>query len=40
MKVLNPLSDFPAWGSDKGTGNPRESGLQGQWVLIIGLPED
>ena len=26
MKVLNPRSGFPAWGSDKGTGNP-----QGIW---------
>ena len=22
MKVLNPISGFPAWGSNKGTGNP------------------
>ena len=26
MKVLNPTSGFPAWGSEKGTGNP-----QGIW---------
>ena len=26
VKVLNPMSAFPAWGSDKGTGNP-----QGSW---------
>ena len=40
MKVLNPTSGFPAWGSDKGTGNPQGSGLEGQWDLIIGLSED
>ena len=40
MNVLDPMSDFPAWGSDKGTGNS-----QGIWPwepedLMIGLPED
>ena len=40
MKVLNLTSGFPALGSDKGTGNPRESGLEGQQDLIIGLPEE
>ena len=24
VKVLNPMSGSPAWGSDKGTGNPQE----------------
>ena len=32
----NPTSGFPAWGSDKA----RESGVEGQWDLIIGFPED
>ena len=40
MKVLNPTSGFPAWGSDKGLGIARESGLEGQRDLIVDLPED
>ena len=40
MEVLSPISGFPAWGSDKGTGNPRESGLEGLQDLIIGLPKE
>ena len=40
MKVLNPTAGFPAWGSDKGLGIPRESGLEGQRDSIIDLPED
>ena len=30
MKVLSLMSDFPDWESDKGTGNPQESDLEGQ----------
>ena len=40
MKVLNPMSGFPTWGSYKGAGNPRKSGLEVQWDLMIGFPED
>ena len=40
MKVLSPTSGFPAWGSDKGTRNPRESDLEVQWDLTAGLPQD
>ena len=40
VKVLNPMSGFPAWGSNKGAGNPQESGFEGQQDLIIQLPED
>ena len=39
MKVLDPTSGFPAWGSTKGGGIPRESGLRAS-RLITGLPED
>ena len=37
VKVLNPMSGSPAWGSDKGTRIPRESGLECQEDLIIGF---
>ena len=40
MKVLNPTSGFPAWGSDKGLRIHRESAREGQWSLVLGLPED
>ena len=40
MKVLNPKSHFSAWGFDKGATISRESDLEGQWHLIIGLPQD
>ena len=40
MKVLDPMSDFPAWGPDKGMGILRESDVEGQRDLITGLPQD
>ena len=39
MKILKPMSGFPAWGSDKGMGILRESGHEGQQDLIIGHSE-
>ena len=39
VKVLAPRSGFPAWGSGKGTGNPQERDLEGQWDFITGLPQ-
>ena len=38
MKVQNPKSGYPAWGPDKGTGNPRESDLEGQRDLTTRAP--
>ena len=40
MKVLSPTSGSPVWGSDNGTGTPKESDLEGQQDLIIRLPQD
>ena len=40
MKVLNPVSSFQPGDPTKGLGIPGESGLKGQWDLIMGLPED
>ena len=34
MKVLDPMSGFPVWGSNKGTGNPQGNYLEGQWVWL------
>ena len=51
-KVLGPTTDFPTWGSGKGTKNspyptppllpplPREFDFGGQWDLITELPQD
>ena len=39
-KVLEPTVDFLIWGSSKGTENPRESDYEGQWDLIIKLPQN
>ena len=38
MKALNPTSGFPPGDPTKGLGIPKESDLEGQWDLIIGLP--
>ena len=40
VKVLSPTSDFPAWGSDKGTGNSQGTWPRSPVGLIIGLPQD
>ena len=40
MKVLGPTTDFPIWGSGKGTENLREFDFEGQWNLITELPQD
>ena len=40
MKVLKPMSGFPAWDPTKGLGIPREFDLEGQWDLITRLPRD
>jgi len=40
VKVLSPTSGFPAWGPTKGLRIPRDSDLEGQKNLIIGLPRD
>ena len=40
VKILNPMSGFPAWGSDKGTGNPQRIWPWSQQDLIIGFPQD
>ena len=40
MEILNPMSGFLVWGTNIGTGNPRESDLEGQLDLIIILPQD
>ena len=40
MKILNPMSGFLVWGTNIGTGNPRESDLECQRDLNIGLPQD
>ena len=39
MKILNPVSGFPAWASGMGMGISRESGPEGQQDLIIGQSE-
>ena len=39
-KVLEPTVDFLIWGSSKETKNPRESDYEGQWNLIIKLPQN
>ena len=39
-KVLGLTTDFPTWGSSKGTENPREFDFGGQWDLIIELTQD
>ena len=40
MKVLNPVSGFPAWRSIKVTGNTQRISLEDQRDLIVGLLED
>ena len=40
MKVLNPMSGFQPGDPTKGLGIPRESDLEGQQDLIIGLSQD
>jgi len=40
VKVLNPTSGFPAWGSEKGLGIRRESSPEGHQDCITGLPQD
>lgn len=40
MRLPSPTSGFPAWRSDKGTGNPQDSDLEGQWDLTVSLPWD
>ena len=37
---FEPHVRLPSLGIQKWTGNPRESGLEGQWGLITGLPQD
>ena len=39
-KVLGPTPDFPTWGPGKRTESPREFDFEGQWDLIIELPQD
>ena len=39
-KVLGPTTDFSIWGCGKGTENPREFDLEGQWDLITELLQD
>ena len=39
VKALHLTSSNPACGSDKGLGIPWSSDLEGQWDLIIGLPD-
>ena len=40
MKVLNPVSGFQPGDPTKGLGIPKESDLEGQRDLIIGLSQD
>ena len=40
MKVLSPMSGFPAWGSGNGRRNPRDTVFEGQWGLIAGIPHN
>ena len=40
MKILNPISGFPAGNLTKGVGIPRESDLEGKWDLILDFPQD
>ena len=40
MKVLGPTSDFPTWGSGKGTGILREYDFERQQDLTTELPQD
>ena len=38
-KVLGPTTDFPTWGTGKGTENPTELAFGGQWDLIKEFPQ-
>ena len=40
MKALNPMSGFQPGDLTKRLGSPRESDLESQQVLIIGLSQD
>ena len=40
MTVLGSTTDFPTWGSEKGTENPREYDFESQWALITELTQD
>ena len=39
-KALSLMPGFPAWGSSKGLGIPREFNFEDQWDLIAGLSLD
>ena len=39
-KVVSPKTDFPTWGSGKGTENPQGLYFEGQWDLITELTKD
>ena len=40
MKALGPTRDITTWASGKGTEKPQELDFEGQWDLILELPED
>ena len=39
-KVLAPITDFPTWGSIKGTENPQDSDFEARRCLITDLPQN
>ena len=40
MKVLSPMSGYPAWGYGMGGGAPGESSFERQWGLITEIPQE